>query len=181
MRLADTVLLLCVAVFVSVGCNVAEDPDTAPPDAGVGSPADLEAPSVPQESSPGGDDSEVEPVALTEAQLRSIDLHGELACAFAHAELGTLLVARADVLPDGAVHGVLSNNGFTEMLANLDAGGFDDLLDGITLEGRGMTVLLERGAPEPTGDESTRHVATLTVQGADGAGRNYAGTLTCGP
>lgn len=144
-------------------------------------PTVLEAPAVPQAPTVPGDGPAVALVALTEAQLAGTELHGELACAFADAELGTLLVARADVRPDAPVHGVMSNNGYTEMLANLEAGGFDDLADGITLAGKALTVRLVRGGPRPTGDESTRHVATLNVDPADGPSRTYEGTLTCGP
>ena len=76
---------------------------------------------------------------------------------------------------------VLNNTGYTEMLANGRAGGFNDLLDGITLTGKGLTLRIARGDEESTGDESARHAATLTVQRADGAERTYAGTWTCGP
>ena len=169
MRLAAIVLLPCFAALVA--CS--DEPARAP--------TVLEAPTVPQATTGGEDGPPVELVALTEAQLKGTDLHGELACAFADAELGTLLVARADVRPDGPVHGVMSNNGYTEMLANLKAGGFDDLADGITLAGKALTVRLVRGGPQPTGDESTRHAATLNVDPADGPSRTYEGTLTCGP
>ena len=129
----------------------------------------------------GGDGSQVELLAVTEAQLATVDLPGELACTFEATPHGTLLVARADVLPDGEVRALLNNNGYTEMLANGQAGGFNDLLDGITLGGKGLTVRLARGADQPTGDETTRHAAMLTVLRADGAERTYDGTWTCGP
>ena len=183
MRPARAVLPLCLALSALAGCNVLDDPDPASPEAaaGVGTAGDLEAPALPPSPTLGGDDAQIELLALKEWQLESMELPGELACAFADAERGTLLVARADVLPAGAVYGILNNNGYTEMLANMDAGGFNDLLDGITLIGKGLTVLVERKAPQPTGDESTRHAATLLVQRADGAARTYDGTLTCGP
>ena len=183
MRPAGAAVLLGFVLSALIACDAVEDPDPPSPDAaaGVGTAEDLEAPALPQDPTPGGDGSQIELLALKEWQLDSMELPGELACAFADAERGTLLVARADVLPDGAVYGLLNNNGYTEMLANTDAGGFNDLLDGITLTGKGMTVLIERQAPEPTGDESTQHAANLLVQQADGAARTYAGTLTCGP
>lgn len=171
MRPSHAFLLLCLAMPSLVGCS----------DQGGQRDADLEAPVVPQGPTLGADGPQIELLALTGVQLDSIDLPGELACTFADADRGTLLVARADVLPDGPVRGVLSNNGYTEMLANGEAGGFNDLLDGITLTGKGLTVLLQAGASRPTGDESTRHASTLTVQRADGAERTYDGTLTCGP
>lgn len=191
MRPITAFVLLCLSATFLAGCNdresaaVAESrgagADEAAGSPGVGTPGALEAPVVRQSPTLGGDGSQIELFALTAEQLATIDLPGELACSFADADRGTLLVARADVLPDGHVRGVLSNNGFTEMLANGRAGGFNDLLDGITLAGKGLAVVLERGASQPTGDESTRHAATLTVQRADGAERTYDGTLTCGP
>lgn len=114
-------------------------------------------------------------------QLDDIDLPGELACSFADASDATLLLARADVVSDGMVRGVLNNNGYVEMLGNGRAGGFTDLADGITLSGKGLVVELQRGEPRPTGDEATQQGATLKVQRADGAERSYDGTLTCGP
>lgn len=168
-RLARIVLLPCCTLLAA--CS--EESGRAP--------TVLESPAVPPSPTVGADAPPVELVALTEAQLGSTDLHGELACAFADAERGTLLVARADVRPDGPVHGVMSNSGYTELLANLEAGGFDDLADGITLAGKALTVRLVRGGPQPTGDESTRHAATLNVDPADGPSRTYEGTLTCGP
>lgn len=158
----------------------AETSDTDPASE-VGTTAALEAPVVPQSPTHGGDGSQIELLAVSAAQLDTLDLPGELACTFEAPTHGTLLVARADVLPDGAVRAVLNNNGYTEMLANGQAGGFNDLLDGVTLTGKGLTVRLARGADQPTGDETTRHAATLTVQRADGAERTYDGTWTCGP
>ena len=129
----------------------------------------------------GGDGSPIRLEALTDAQLETVDLPGELACSFADADDATLLLARADVLPDGPVRGAVNNNGYPELLGNGHANGFDDLADGITLSGRGLTVVLERGERLPTGNEATQHSATLRVQRADGAERTYRGVLTCGP
>ena len=129
----------------------------------------------------GGDGSPIRLEALTGAELETFDLSGELACSFADADDATLLLARADVLPDGPVRGAVNNNGYPELLGNGRAGGFDDLADGITLSGRGLTVVLERGERRPTGNEATQHAATLRVQRADGAERTYRGVLTCGP
>lgn len=129
----------------------------------------------------GDGESRIALQPLTADQLDGVDLPGELACGFSNAGGATLLLARADVLPDGRVHGVLNNNGSIETLGNDQAGGFNDLLDGITLAGKGLVVKLERGAQRPTGNEATQHAAVLRVQGADGAERSYDGTLTCGP
>ncbi|OHE85696.1 MAG: hypothetical protein A2579_06005 [Lysobacterales bacterium RIFOXYD1_FULL_69_11] len=129
----------------------------------------------------GGDGSQITLQPLTPGQLEDVELPGELACSFADDTGATLLLARADVTPDGMVRGAVNNNGYVEAMGNGRAGGFNDLVDGITLSGKGMTVVLARGAAQPTGNESTQHVATLTVQRADGAERTYDGLLTCGP
>jgi hypothetical protein len=129
----------------------------------------------------GGDGSQIELQPLAPSQLQGVALPGELACSFADADGATLLLARADVQPDGVVRAAVNNNGYVELLGNGRAGGFDDLADGITLSGRGLTVEIERGRALPTGNESTAHAAVLTVQRADGAERAYDGDLTCGP
>ena len=188
--------LVVIPLFAALACSCSgeraaqqqrEDPEATAgmPDAaaatGVGTPEALEEPAVPETPTVGGDGSRIELLAVSAAQLETVDLPGELACTFEAPTHGTLLVARADVLPDGEVRAVLSNNGFTEMLANGEAGGFNDLLDGVTLGGKGLTVGIARGVDQPTGDETTRHAATLTVQREDGAARTYEGTWTCGP
>jgi len=129
----------------------------------------------------GGDGSQIVLEGLAPEHLESVELAGELACGFADTEGRSLLVAKADVVPDGAVRGVVNHNGYVELLGNGRAGGFNDLSDGITLSGKGLTLVLERGEREPTGNESTEHAATLKVQRADGAERVYPGKWTCGP
>ncbi|RZA20503.1 MAG: hypothetical protein EOP93_05645 [Lysobacteraceae bacterium] len=138
-------------------------------------------PQVPPGLTRGGDGSQIALQPLGAEQLEEADLTGELACSFQDNLSTTLLVARADVLPDGMVRAAINNHGYVETLGNARAGGFDDLVDGITLAGKGMTLLLARGAPLSSGDESTLHRATLIVQRADGAERRYEGTLACGP
>lgn len=196
MLLRNAVLLSCLCMPALVSCS-----DQPGPPAEGGSPNDAVAVAggaardvvpavqpatdvsvVPMEGpTRGGDGSEITLQPLRVEQLDGVDLSGELACSFADADGATLLLARADVVPDGMVRGVLSNNGHVEALVNGRAGGFNDLLDGITMAGKGLVVQLQRGESQPTGDESTQHGATLTVQRADGAERRYDGTLTCGP
>lgn len=129
----------------------------------------------------GGDGSQIVLEGLAPEHLESVELAGELACGFADTEGRSLLVAKADVVPDGAVRAVVNHNGYVELLGNGRAGGFNDLSDGITLSGKGLTLVLERGERVPTGNESTEHAATLKVQRADGAERVYPGKWTCGP
>lgn len=196
MPLRIAVLLLCLSVPALVSCS---DQPGPPTDGGAGDavavadgaagepvpdmPGTTDAPTVPAADGPtrGGDGSQITLQPLRAGQLDDVDLPGELACGFTDAGGATLLLARADVVPDGMVRGLVNNNGYPEVLANGRAGGFNDLLDGITLAGKGLVVELQRGAPRPTGNESTQHAATLTVQRADGAERTYDGTLACGP
>ena len=192
MTLRSAVLLVCLCVAALVSCS---DRSSPPADGGPGADVVGVADDGPRETgsdvhpaavapvvqTPGGDGSQIALLPLTAEQLDGVDLPGELACGFADAGGATLLLARADVLPDGMVHGVLNNNGSIETLGNGQAGGFNDLLDGITLAGKGLTVELQRGEQRPTGNEATQHAAVLKVQRADGAERSYDGTLTCGP
>lgn len=197
MSLRNALLLLCLCVPALVSCS---DPSSPSGDGGSGAdavdvaddgvrqtgsdeqPATV-APVVPVAAEPtrGGDGSQIALQPLTADQLAGVDVQGELGCDFSDAGGATLLVARADVLPDAMVQGVLNNNGSIETLRNGQAGGFNDLLDGITLTGKGLAVELQRGEQRPTGNEATQHAAVLEVQRADGAARSYDGTLTCGP
>lgn len=197
MPLRNALLLLCLCVPALASCS---DQRSPPDDGGNGGDALVVAKDATRETGPGeqpaaevpvgpaaesptrgGDGSQITLQPLATDQLDGVDLPGELACSFADAGAATLLLARADVVPDGMVRGVLNNNGYVEMLGNGRAGGFNDLADGITLSGKGLVVELQRGEPRPTGNEATQHAATLKVQRADGAERSYDGTLTCGP
>ena len=190
-------LLLCTLVLALASCISPEAPieSAIGPDTSDGDPTGPADPLEPQVepagampasvdvggTATGGDGSPIRLEGLAPAQVEKADLPGELACSFADADGAMLLLARADVLPDGAVRGVVNHSGHAEFLGNGQAGGFNDLADGVTLSGKGLTVVLGRGESEPTGDESTRHAATLKVQRADGAERTWTGTLTCGP
>ena len=192
MSLRNAVLLVCLCVPALVSCS---DRSGLPADGGPGAEAvdvaddgareagsDVQPTAVaPVVQTPGGDGSQIALLPLTAEQLDGVDLPGELACGFADAGGATLLLARADVLPDGMVRGVLNNNGSIETLGNGQAGGFNDLLDGITLAGKGLAVELQRGEQRPADNKATQHAAVLKVQRADGAARSYDGTLTCGP
>lgn len=189
--------LLCAFVLALASCTSPETPieNATGPDTSAGDqtgPAEPLAPGAePAGAMPalanvvgatmGGDGSQIRLGELTPAQVEDANLPGELVCSFAGTDSAVLLLASADVLPDGPVRGVVNHGGYAELLGNGRAGGFNDLADGITLSGKGLTVVLGRGEAEPTGDESTRHAATLKVQRADGAERTWTGTLACGP
>ena len=190
-------VLLCACALVLASCTSADAPAGREPGAdtsatGPTGAADQPAPQVQPDGGPstpidiegktiGGDGSQIMLEGLVPAQVESVDLPGELACSFTDIDGAVLLLARADVLPDGTVRGVVNNHDHAELLGNGRAGGFDDLADGITLSGKGLTLVLARGESVSTGDESTRHVATLKAQRADGAERTWTGALTCGP
>ena len=202
MRARNALLMMCLVAPVLAACSDRSGPaDEAAPatdSTTVAEPADPSSPHAETEpkapemaNSPhspategptrGGDGSQITLQPLTPGQLQGVDLPGELACSFSADTGATLLLARADVTPDGMVRGAVNNNGYVEALGSGRAVGFNDLADGISLNGKGLTVVLARGAAQPTGNESTQHVATLTVQRADGAERTYDGLLTCGP
>jgi hypothetical protein len=197
MRLRYAVPVLTLSCLVALGaCSSGEGAKDTAPARGQGPAAPLRAAGPGEEATPpvasatpvdaegtttGGDGSAISLETLTPGQLESVDLPGELACSFADPDGATLLLARADVLPDAMVRGAVNNHGYVEMLGNGRAGGFNDLADGITLSGKGLTVVLERGEPRPTGNETSRHAATLKVLRADGAERTWTGSLTCGP
>lgn len=199
MPLRNTLFLLCLCAPALTGCSDPSNPpdvggpgadavdvvDAAVPEPGPDPdvPPTVDAPVVPTADGPtvGGDGSQIALQPLGAEQLEGVDLPGELACSFADTDDATLLLARADVVPDAIVRGVVNNNGVVEMLGNGRAGGFNDLSDGITLTGRGLTVELQRGESQPTGNETTQHAAILRVQRADGAELSYHGAWTCGP
>lgn len=171
-------VLLCLGVAALTSCGGAAEGAIQP---GQPVPPKDDAAVPVAAATVGGDGSQIVLKGVTSAQLDSVDVHGELACSFADTDGATLLLARADVLPDGAIRGAVNHNGYVEMLGNGRAGGFNDLADGVTLSGKGLTLVLERGEQLPTGDEATQHAASLKVQRGDGAERTYPGVLTCGP
>lgn len=184
MPLRNSVLLLCLCALALVSCSDQRGP---PDDAAQETTSDVQPTADPAvvavTAGPtrGGDGSQIALQPLSVEQLGGVELPGELACSFADADDATLLLARADVVPDGMVRAVVNHNGYVELLGNGRAGGYNDLSDGITLTGKGLTVELQRGESRPTGNETTLHAATLKVQRADGAELSYDGTLTCGP
>lgn len=197
MSLRNARFLLCLCVPALVSCSGQRNPpdgvspgdttvevvDDAAGKTGVDVQPTAVAPGAPVADEPtgGGAEPQIALQPLSAAQLDGVDVPGELACSFADADGAMLLLARADVVPDGAVRGVVNNKEVVETLGNGQAGGFNDLSDGITLTGKGLAVELERGASRPTGNETTEHVAILKVQLANGAERSYDGILTCGP
>lgn len=147
---------------------------------------DLEAepdePAVPGGETVGGDGSAINLTPLGYAQIEPANLKGELGCSFSRqTDAGPLLVARADVVPDGLVTGVVALAGTPERIAQANAGGFNDLLDGIELSSRGMTLRLETTGEDQSEGEGSIVPATLTVLRGDGAERIYEGNWTCGP
>lgn len=203
MRNALLALCLCLPVLVSCGDRsspMGEADSNADAGAAPGDDAAASAPAAPRaadpEAGPGAQSptpmptptptpaAEGSSIALQPVggeQLQAASVPGELGCNFDALDGATLLVARADVRPDGPVSGLVNNAGNLATLRSGQAGGFNDLIDGITLSGGGVTLELQRGEQRPTGNESSRHAAVLLVRHGDGAELGYEGTWTCGP
>jgi hypothetical protein len=133
------------------------------------------------EKTKGGDGSSIELLALTSEMLQKNALEGELACSFSSTKNDLLLVAKSYVSDKTPVYGLINHNGYPERVFQTKADGFNDLLDGIELSGKGLTLEVVRGKKHPTGHEGSEHEAKLVVQRGDGAERTFAGTFSCGP
>ncbi|MBZ6377691.1 hypothetical protein B5C34_03630 [Pacificimonas flava] len=130
----------------------------------------------------GGDGSSIVLQPLGAADIERIAPAGELACSFA-TEKGEapLLLARADVTPDGAVSAAYKMGGTPYPAMQGRAGGFSDLSDGISLAARGLALRIEPTGADRAEHEGSVRPATLTVLRGDGGERTYTGFFTCGP
>lgn len=143
---------------------------------------ETDAEAVPGGETVGGDGSEINLTPLGYAQIEPANLQGELGCSFSReTDTNPILVARADVVPEGLVTGVVAVNAYPERIAQANAGGFDDLADGIELSSRAMTLQLDVLGEDRSDSEQSVRPATLTVMRMDGAERIYEGMWTCGP
>lgn len=128
----------------------------------------------------GGDGSAIRLGALTEADMKSADLPGELACAFGtEAASPPLLIAKGDVGSREPAQGVVKVSESVERVAT--PGGFDGMLKGATFSGAGKVIRIKPSGPATGGGESPPQPATLTFERADGASRTIDGFWTCGP
>ncbi|WP_420141709.1 hypothetical protein [Sphingomonas sp.] len=178
MQISSTIALLILPVLASA-CSPAETPVPQDADgnqvAGAAvEPAERTAPVVNEAT--GGDPITLDPLTGDEAALE-----GELRCAFANPAGETLLIAAADVDPAGRASAMMRANGTVERLVGRTEGGFDALAKGASLGTRGLTVEIVRGTAIPTGNEGSRHRATIRIDRADGGRRTYEGFWTCGP
>lgn len=159
--------LIAVALLAGLmlsGCTAGED--TATPSAS------------PQGATVGGDGSEIKLDGLTEPDLKSAALTGELACSFQAQDNSTILYAMGIVGSKEPAQGVVKVAGEVERLGA--PGGFNGMIKGALFTGRGKTVVVAiTGAA--MGGESPALPATLTYQRADGASRSIDGIWQCGP
>lgn len=177
-----TLILLFAAAALSA-CNSSPDAETAPSDTdGVEAPSDLAGPATDETD---GAAAETEPINLTplnDMQIGSAALQGELGCSFVRdGETHSILVAKADVVPDGDILGVIALSGQPERIANVNAGGFSDMDGGVSLASGNMTVAVEATGTDESQLENSVRTATLTAKRADGETRVYEGKWTCGP
>ncbi|MDP1874176.1 hypothetical protein [Phenylobacterium sp.] len=167
--------LLAALVLAACSRGAEEQPAPTPPPA-----SEATAPSPdPIGGTVGGDGSAIELQVLTAEDLNAETLPGELACSFARADDGVLLLVRGDVASGEAAVGVVKVSGYVERVAA--PGGFDAMLEGASFAGQGKTVAVEVTGQATGGGESPPRPATLTYQRADGASRVFDGLWTCGP
>ena len=108
-------------------------------------------------------------------------LKGELRCSFADADGKPLLIAAANVDRQGRATAIVNIATGIAPLGGSETGGFNALLKGGRFEAAGLTATIARGANQPTGDESSRHQATLTVTWANSQTDTRQGVWSCGP
>ncbi|WP_340644335.1 hypothetical protein [Phenylobacterium sp.] len=150
-------------------------------------PAATIAPGVPPatpkpETAPtvGGDSSPIRLSALSNADLQSAALQGELGCSFSTPTASPLLVAMGVVASKTPAQGVVK---VLDSMERVTApGGFDAMLKGAVFADQGKTVTIAlTGAAPVGGGESPGYPATLTYDRADGARLTLTGLWTCGP
>jgi hypothetical protein len=125
--------------------------------------------------------SGLQPVSMAGADM----LEGELRCSFQEVDTASpMLIAAADVDPDGRATAAINNDGADLQLYGEQLGGFSGLEeDGGTFAGEGMVIVVELGDATLDGSqtEQTSQAATMTVNRADGATRTFDGEWVCGP
>lgn len=123
----------------------------------------------------------LQPVSMQGADM----LDGELRCSFQASDSGEpLLIAAADVNPDGRATAAINNDGADLQLYGEQLGGFSGLEeDGGTFAGEGMVIVVGLGAAALDGlqTEQTSKAATMTINRADGATRTFDGKWVCRP
>lgn len=174
-----TVAAVCMGLLLT-GCSPSDTPEaTTPASSAASAPANATAPSAPSTPTVGGDGSDIQLDALTEADVDEASLSGELACSFAIDHAQPLLFASGNVGTDDAAQGVVKVSGYVERVGA--PGGFNGMLEGATFSGKGKTIEIALTGAATEGGESPPRPATLTYQRADGASRAFDGLWQCGP
>ncbi|RYD65725.1 MAG: hypothetical protein EOP58_06905 [Sphingomonadales bacterium] len=182
-------LILAAASFAA-GCSAPEQANnsalpnvedlTIPPDEIMNaSPANDALVNTGGNATIGGDGSQIELEALSDADLSSETFEGELGCSFSLPGASPLLVAKGNVASKDSAQGVVKVAGYVERVAA--PGGYDGMAKGVTFSGKGKTVRIAMTGAAQSGGESPLRPATLTYQRADGAERTFTGQWGCGP
>lgn len=116
---------------------------------------------------------------LTVHDIALADLPGELACGFADRSQKTLLFASGDVQADDNAVGLVKIDGSIERVTA--PGGFNALVQGLTLEGSSGTVAVRILDGPTASGESPPRPATITLARPREADVSTDGTWTCGP
>lgn len=128
----------------------------------------------------GGDGS---PLVLTGMHRVDVEgrLQGELRCTFTDGEGQRLLIASANVGEDQPIQALVKIGDYVELLYGQSAGGYDRMVNGTSYAGRGVTAEIARTAEDAQPGEGLTYPATLHVDRADGAARDWGGLWSCGP
>ena len=176
--------VISVAALVALAlaaCSPA--PDAAPaaePPAAPTPAAPPETPKPEPAATLGGGGSPIRLTALSNTDLQSASLQGELGCSFSTPTASPLLVAVGYVASKEPAQGVVKVLDSVERV--VAPGGFDAMLKGAVFAGQGKTLTIAlTGAAPVGGGESPGYPATLTYDRADGARQILTGLWTCGP
>ena len=172
-----------LAIALITGCSDpssdAEDKAAQPSSAQPSNEAPTDSAEQEDDSSRGGDGSEITLNALSEEDMRGASLPGELGCSFTTDDGEVLLIAMGNVASSDAAQGVVKVAGYVERVSA--PGGFDGMTASPTFSGKGKTVHIEVTGEPTEGGESPPRPATLTYDRADGAQRDWQGEWRCGP
>lgn len=130
-------------------------------------------------TSTGSTRPEIQLDELTESDLESAGLSGELACSFSTGDTPPILFATGIVASGEPAQGVVKVSGYVERIGA--PGGFSGITENPTFTGQGKTIKITITGPASGGGESPPRPATLIYKRADGASRTFDGRWQCGP
>lgn len=136
----------------------------------------------PQQDAPGEAYSGAATVeALTQADLSSVSLDGELGCSFDVEGTGQVFVAMGYADDDRPANGLVRWGGRAYPVSS-DDGGYDAMIDGGEFEGGEIEVEIDRTSDDAlSGGESSGYPARISIEGPDDEEAWADGVWTCGP